>query len=345
MTEARPYQVMETLMITRDDVQARLDALAKPVGSLGRLETLAIDLALASQSLRPVVRPCRLVLFAADHGVVAQGVTPWPSAVTTAMVETILMGKASSTAFAHAHSIDVRVVDAGIIQPPRGPWPDHFVAQPIASGTADLSQGPAMSPDQFDSAWALGVAEAKAAIESGHRLLVAGEMGIGNTTAAACLTHALTGIDADQATGHGAGADAAMRSVKRDIVADAVARLAGKRDKAALAAIAGFEIVAMAGFYAEAAARRTPVLLDGYVTTAAALLAEHRCPGARSGMLAAHLSAEPGHRAALGQLGLTPLLEWQMRLGEGSGALVALPLLDSAAALLKDVALLSDIGA
>ncbi len=332
-------------MITRDDVQARLDALAKPVGSLGRLEALAVELALAGQSLTPLTRPRRLVLFAADHGVVSQGVTPWPSAVTTAMVETILSGKASSTALAQAHGVDVRVVNASMVQPPRGPWPQHFNPQPVAPGTVDLSQGPAMTVEQFDSAWALGEAEAHAAIQSGHRLLIAGEMGIGNTTAAACLTHALAGIDADTATGSGAGADAAMRSIKRDIVAAAVERLCGRTDKAALAAIAGFEIVAMAGFYAGAARQGVPVLLDGYVTTAAALIAERLCAGTRDVMIAGHLSAEPGHRAALDQLGLTPVLEWQMRLGEGSGALVALPLLDSAAALLSDVARLADIGA
>ncbi len=332
-------------MIIRKDVQARLDALAKPMSSLGRLEALAVELAIASQSLRPQTRPRRLVLFAADHGVVAQGVTPWPSAVTTAMVETILKGQASSTALAEAHGVDVRVVDAGMAQPPRRPWPDHFIAQPVAPGTADLSQGPAMTEAQFDKAWAQGAAEAQSAVKAGHRLLIAGEMGIGNTTAAACLTHALTGIDADIATGHGAGADAAMRGVKRGIVATAVARLGGSTDKAALAGIAGFEIAAMAGFYAQAARQGAAVLLDGYVTTAAALLADHLCPGTRAVMIAGHLSAEPGHRAALTKLGLTPVLEWQMRLGEGSGALVALPLLDSAAALLRDVALLADIGA
>lgn len=201
-----------------------------------------------------------------------------------------------------------------------------------------------MSVDQFNSAWALGEAEAQAAIKAGHRLLIAGEMGIGNTTAAACLTHALTGINADTATGSGAGADAAMRAIKRDIVAAAVAALDGRTDKAALAAIAGLEIAAIAGFYAAAARQGIPVLLDGYVTTSAALIAERLCPGTRAAMIAGHLSAEPGHRAALAQLGLTPVLEWQMRLGEGSGALVALPLLDSAAAILRDVARLADLG-
>lgn len=332
-------------MINRDDVQAKLDALAKPVGSLGQLEALAVNLAMACQSLAPVTRPRRLVLFAGDHGVVAQGVSAWPSAVTTAMVETILKGQATSTALAAAHGVDVRVVDTGMVLPPRRPWPAHFNAQPVARGTSDLSLGPAMSTHQFDAAWALGAAEARAAVDAGHRLLIAGEMGIGNTTAAACLTHALAGIDADTATGSGAGADAAMRAAKRDIVAQAVARLEGRTDKAALAAIAGFEIAAMAGFYADAAGQGVPVLLDGYVTTAAALIAERLCPGTRKAMIAGHLSAEPGHRAALAQLGLTPVLEWQMRLGEGSGALVALPLLDSAAALLCDVARLADIGA
>lgn len=332
-------------MINRDDVQAKLDALAKPVGSLGQLEALAVNLAMACQSLMPATRPRRLVLFAGDHGVVAQGVSAWPSAVTTAMVETILKGQATSTALAAAQGVDVRVVDTGMVQPPRRPWPAHFNAQPVAPGTSDLSVGPAMSTDQFDAAWALGAAEARAAVDAGCRLLIAGEMGIGNTTAAACLTHALAGIDADTATGSGAGADAAMRAAKRDIVAQAVARLEGRSDKAALAAIAGFEIAAIAGFYAEAAGQGVPVLLDGYVTTAAALIAERLCPGTRKAMIAGHLSAEPGHRAALAQLGLTPVLEWQMRLGEGSGALVALPLLDSAAALLCDVARLADIGA
>jgi nicotinate-nucleotide--dimethylbenzimidazole phosphoribosyltransferase len=329
--------------ITAEHVQARLDALAKPRGSLGRLEALAVELAIAQQSLNPRTHPRRIVLFAGDHGVVAQGVTPWPSAVTTAMAATILNGRASSTALARAHHADLRLVDAGMAQAPPGPHPSHYVVMPVARGTADLARGPAMSAAQFDTAWALGTAEAQRAAAEGFVLLVAGEMGIGNTTPAACIVHALAGIDADTATGSGAGADAAMRTVKRGVVADAVARLAGRRDKAAIAAIAGFEIAAMAGFYAQGARQGAVLLLDGYVATAAALLAEHLCPGTARAMIAAHLSAEPGHRAALAQLRLAPILEWQMRLGEGTGALIALPLLDSAAALLCDVALLADL--
>ena len=331
------------MTITAHSVQARLDSLAKPPGSLGRLEALAVELAVAQGTMTPLTQPRRLVLFAADHGVVAQGVTPWPQAVTTAMVATILTSRASSTALAAAHGVDVRIIDAGMAQPPAGPFPPHYRSAPVAPGTADLATRPAMDTAQFDAAWALGADEAKAAVAAGFRLLIAGEMGIGNTTASACLTHALTGADADTATGSGAGADAAMRLHKRAIVEQAVTRLDGACDKAALAAIAGFEIVAMAGFYAAGAAAGAILLLDGYVTTAAALIAETLAPGTARAMIAGHRSAEPGHSTALAHLGLTPILDWQMRLGEGTGALTALPLLDSAAALLRDVATLEEV--
>jgi len=331
------------MTITPQQVQVHLDGLAKPPGSLGRLEALAAELAVAQGTCTPLTHPRRMVLFAGDHGVVAQGVTPWPQAVTTAMVATILSGRASSTALAAAHGVDVRVVDAGMAKAPSGPFPAHFRSAPVAPGTADLAAGPAMDIAQFDAAWSLGASEAEAAVAAGFRLLIAGEMGIGNTTASACITHALTGVGADIATGSGAGADGAMRLHKRAIVEQAVARLGGARDKAALAAIAGFEIVAIAGFYAAGAAAGAVLLLDGYVTTAAALIADALAPGTARAMIAGHRSAEPGHGAALAQLGLTPILEWQMRLGEGTGALTALPLLDSASALLRDVATLDEV--
>lgn len=331
------------MTITPDRIQARLDGLAKPPGSLARLEALAVELAVAQQSFAPITRPRRIVLFAGDHGVVDQGVTPWPSAVTTAMVATILKGRASSTALAAAQGVDLRLVDAGIANPPTGPFPAHYRAAAVARGTANLARHPAMTEAEFDTAWALGADEARRGVGEGYRLLIAGEMGIGNTTPSACITHTLVDIDADTATGSGAGADAAMLAHKRVIVADAVAGLDGRRDKAALAAIAGFEIVAMAGYYAEGARLGAVLLLDGYVTTAAALIAEELIPGTRRAMIAAHRSAEPGHSAALAHLGLEPILDWGMRLGEGTGALTALPLLDSAAALLSDVATLDEV--
>ncbi|GGE03369.1 nicotinate-nucleotide--dimethylbenzimidazole phosphoribosyltransferase [Polymorphobacter glacialis] len=331
-------------MIDEGAAWARIDALARPHRSLGMLETLAVRLAVIQQRLDPVTRPRCVVLFAADHGVTAQGVSAWPSAVTGAMVATIAAGRASSNALARAHDCALRLVDVGVAAALVGPSPDFYRAAAVGPGTADLSQGPAMTVADFDRAWAVGSDEARLAIAAGNAVLIAGEMGIGNTTSAACLTALLAGISADEAVGRGAGADDAMMSVKVAVVAAAVARVAGGDARGAIAALAGFEIAAMAGFYAAGAAAGATVLLDGYVATAAALMAERLAPGSVRNFIAGHRSAEPGHGAALAKLGLEPLLEWGMRLGEGSGALVALPLLDSAAAIIGDVALLSELG-
>lgn len=326
---------------------AHLDALAKPPGSLGRLEALAARLAVVQQRLDPETKPRAITLFAADHGVVAQGVSAWPSAVTGLMMGTIISGRASSAALATAQGCTLRLVDVGALAPPPEPWPDHFRLAAVAPGTADLSQGPAMTLDQFDRAWAIGAEEAERALAAGNHILLTGEMGIGNTTPAACLTALLTGIAVDVAVGRGAGADDTVLAIKRQIVADAVARanaVLPHDPRAAIAAVAGFEIVAMAGFFAAGAAAGATLLLDGYVATAGALIAERLVPGTAKQIIAAHRSAEPGHGAALVHLGLEPLLDWEMRLGEGTGALVALPLLDSAAALLRNVARLADLG-
>ena len=333
-------------MLTLETIHAHLDALAKPTGSLGRLEKIAARLAFTQQSLSPETRPRRITLFAGDHGVVENGVSAWPSAVTTAMMATIARERASSSALAQAADCDLRLIDMGSISPLRHPHPDFITERRIAAGTADLARGPAMTVAQFEAAWEAGAAEAMASVAQSYRVLLAGEMGIGNTTAAACLTMLLTGTDAATATGRGAGADDAMRAHKQTIVDNAVTREQGKLGtdpKSAIAALCGFEIAAMAGFYAAAAQSGATILLDGYVTTAAALIAERLAPGTANQMIAAHLSAEPGHRAALNALGLEPMLEWEMRLGEGTGALTALPLLDAAAALLGGVATLAEV--
>jgi nicotinate-nucleotide--dimethylbenzimidazole phosphoribosyltransferase len=378
-------------------IWSHLDALAKPRRSLGRLEALAVRLALTQRSLNPVVWPRRLVIFAGDHGVVARGVSAWPSDVTALMVGTMLMGRASSSALAAAHDCSIRLVDVGVASAkPQSP-PAFYRDARVAPGTRDLSVEAAMTPSQFDAAWQVGADEAERAFGEGHRVLIAGEMGIGNTTPAACLTMLLANVPTETAVGRGAGLDDAALTKKRDLVASAVARVragagsaAGERAKSSLAvgrdaadarapaapaaprgeapwragdsgdrasritpeaslrpaieAVAGFEIVAMAGYFAMGARLGATVLLDGYVATSAALIAEHLQPGVAKAMIAAHCSAEPGHSAALSNLGLEPLLDWGMRLGEGTGALVALPLLDSAAALLRDVAALSDLG-
>ncbi len=334
------------MILKHENAIAHLDALAKPQGSLGRLEGIAARLAVTQQSLSPLTRPRCITLFAADHGVVESGVSAWPSSVTTAMMATIAGGRASSNALAKAAGCKLQLIDVGSITPLNRPLPPFAFEQRIAGGTANLEHGPAMSVAQFDAAWDVGATAARAAIAKGYRVLLAGEMGIGNTTSAACLTMLLAGIEAATATGKGAGADDAMRAHKQAIVANALARaspLLATNPKAAIAALCGFEIAAMAGYYAAAAQGGVTVLLDGYVTTAAALIAENLAPGTAVQMIAAHLSAEPGHRASLAALDLEPILEWDMRLGEGTGALIALPLLDSAAALLTDVATLAEI--
>ncbi|KQM87229.1 nicotinate-nucleotide--dimethylbenzimidazole phosphoribosyltransferase [Sphingomonas sp. Leaf23] len=328
-----------------DDIRAHLDALAKPRGAMGRLEALAEELALTQGRIDARTSPRQAVLFAGDHGCVEEGVSAWPSAVTQMMVTTILSGRATSNALAAAANCPLRVVDVGMIAPKLAPHP-HFRDARVAQGTQPLGQRAAMDVAQFDAAWGVGVEEADAAIDAGAVLLIAGEMGIGNTTPAACLTALLADIEPDAAVGRGAGSDDAVLVVKRRVVTAAVARAAAMPDRrAAIASVAGFEIAAMAGFYAAGAARGVTVLLDGYVATAAALIAESLAPGSVRSMIAAHRSAEPGHGAALAALGLTPVLDWEMRLGEGSGALTALPLLDAAAALLNDVVRLDQIGA
>lgn len=335
---------------SREEARAHLDALAKPPGSLGRLEDLAVDLAVAAGTLRPQVRPRRAVLFAADHGVVASGVSAWPSAVTAAMVATIVGGRATSSALARAAGCELRLVDVGTLSPLGLASSPAYEERPVAAGSADLAHGPALTVEQHRAAWEAGAQEASTALAQGHRLLLAGEMGIGNTTSAACLTALLAGQGEDldelvgTVVGRGAGADDTMLERKRCVVRDAVRRARAREDRElAVAEVGGLEISAMAGFMAAGAAGGAVLLLDGYVATAAALVARHLAPAAPRRLVAAHRSAEPGHERALASLGLAPVLDWGMRLGEATGALSALGLIDAAAALLGEVATLAEV--
>lgn len=334
-------------MIDEADVWAHLDALAKPKRSLGLLEKIAVRLAQTQQRLDPLTRPRQIVLFAGDHGCVADGVSAWPSAVTGVMVAAIVEGRATSNALAAASDCALRLLDVGVAGPGPIDPPPFFRDARIAAGTDSLAHGPAMEASQFRAAWVIGEEEADRAIDQGARVLLAGEMGIGNTTPAAALTALLANVPPEEAVGRGAGANDAIVAGKKRIVSDALDRarpLLAHDPTRAIAAVAGYEIAAMAGFYARGGQRGATLLLDGYVATAAALAAERLAPGTVRAMIAGHRSAEPGHGAALAHLGLDPILDWGMRLGEGSGALTALPLLDAAAALLRDVTRLDAIG-
>jgi nicotinate-nucleotide--dimethylbenzimidazole phosphoribosyltransferase len=329
-------------MLTPAAIRRHLDRLTKPPGSLGRLEDLAVRLCDIQQTLAPKTQPRRLVLFAADHGVVAEGVTAWPAAVTHQMVVNIVAGGAASSVLARTTGTDLRLIDVGTHGPDLGPT-QGYACRKVLAGSRNLAAGPALTTAEFDRAAEVGREQALAAAADGMSVVAAGEMGIGNSTPASCLTALLAEVPVETAVGRGAGADDATLIRKRAVVSAAVAlhrpALEEEDVLAAIAAVGGLEIAAMSGFFMTAADRGLTVVLDGFIATAAALVAERLRPGTARALIAAHRSAEPGHGAALGRLGLEPFLDtWGLRLGEGTGALLLLPLLDAAAAILRDMA-------
>jgi len=341
--------------IGREEIWNHLDSLTKPARSLGRLEELAARLCEVQQTMAPQTMPRRIVLFAGDHGVAASGVTAWPSEVTRLMIENIRGGGAASSVLARQTQTELVLIDVGSVgeeisddgRSGGSTAPVRFRSRKIRPGTRDLSCEPALSVAEFEQAFGVGREEAKAASADGVRVLAAGEMGIGNTTPAACLAMLLADLPLAEAVGRGAGANDATLDRKREVVGQAVNRAHQQWSKdplASIAAVGGLEIAAMAGFFAEAHAAGLTILLDGYVAGAAALVAEFRVPGTARSMIAAHLSAEPGHHLVLQKLRLEPFLHWNLRLGEGTGALLLMPLLDAAAAITKEMARLQEVG-
>jgi nicotinate-nucleotide--dimethylbenzimidazole phosphoribosyltransferase len=323
----------------RAAAQDRLDRMTKPRGALGRVEDLAVALAgIAGECPPPLPEPAAVAVFAGDHGVHAQGVTPWPQEVTAQMVANFLAGGAVVNAFARQVGASVTVVDVGV-RTPLDVHPD-LRDRRVAAGTADMTTGPAMTRDEARRAVAAGIAVARELVDEGHRCLVTGDMGIANTTPAAALICAFTGADPAVVTGRGTGIDDATLARKTDVVRRALALHAP--DPAdplgVVAAVGGFEHAALAGFVLGGAAAGVPVLLDGVNAGAAALVAGALVPASVGYCLAGHVSAEPGHARALASLGATPLLDLGMRLGEGTGALLALPVVAGAARALQDVA-------
>ncbi len=321
---------------------ARLDALTKPPGSLGRLESLAIQLAGITGDPWATCRRRAIVVAAADHGVVRQGVSAYPADVTSQMVANFLGGGAAINALAGSVGATVTVVDAGVAGAisnpplPSGVGPHaSLIRAPIRAGTNDMTAGPAMSRDEALASIALGLVVVQELIDDGVDLLGVGEMGIGNTTAASALTAATTGLPPARVTGHGTGIDDATHAHKLEIVARALER--NRPDPAdpigVLAAVGGFEIGVLVGAMVGAVGARVPVILDGFITGAAALIAAGLAPGIEARLVAGHRSVEPGHAVVLERLGLRPLLELDLRLGEGTGAALAMGLVDAAVAV------------
>jgi len=319
--------------------QLRQLRLTKPAGALGRLEEVSVQLAgLAGVCPPPLPEPATVAVFAADHGVHRQGVTPWPQEVTAQMVANFLAGGAAANVLATQVGATVQVVDVGVAaELPAAPG---LLARKVAPGTADMTGDPAMSRDQAVAAVGVGIAVAAELIAAGTRILLTGDMGIANTTASAALIAACTGADPATVTGRGTGIDDAMLAHKVDVVRRALAL--HRPDPAdpigVLAAVGGFEHAALAGYILGGAASRVPVLLDGVIAGSAALIAQRLCPDALAACIAGHRSAEPGHTVALEHLGLRPLIDLDLRLGEGTGALLALPIVQGAARTLRDMA-------
>ncbi len=327
----------------RAQAEARQLELTKPAGALGRLETLGNWVA-ACQGVCPPrqFERARVVVFAGDHGVARHGVSAYPSEVTAQMVANFLAGGAAVNALARLADASVRVVDIAVDGDTDPAVSGHKVRR--SSGSIDRED--ALTEDEVAAALRAGKAIADEEIDGGADLLIAGDMGIGNTTPATVLIATLTDTEPVLAVGRGTGVDDAGWMRKAAAVRDAMWRARPHRhDAVALLRVAGgADLAAAAGYLAQAAARRTPVLLDGVVVTAAAVLADMLAPGAKAWWLAGHRSTEPAHTAALTRLDLEPLVDLDMRLGEGSGALTALPVLRAAVAALTDMATFGEAG-
>jgi len=325
--------------------QQRQAQLTKPVGSLGVLEDVSVQLSgLAGCCPPPLPEPAAVAIFAGDHGVHAQGVTPWPQEVTGQMVGNFLAGGAVVNAFAAQAGAEVVVVDVGVASD-LGQVPG-LLPRKIARGTADFTAGKAMSQDEAMTAIGVGIELARDLVAAGNRCLLTGDMGIANTTASAALICAFTGRDAAEVTGRGTGVDDQTLTRKVAVVRAGLAlhRPDLADPVAVLAAFGGFEHAALAGFIIAGAALRVPVILDGVIAGSAALAACAIAPGAACCLIAGHRSAEPGHTVSMEHLGLRPLVDLDLRLGEGTGALLALPIVQSAVRALRDVATFDSAG-
>jgi nicotinate-nucleotide--dimethylbenzimidazole phosphoribosyltransferase len=319
-------------------------SLTKPPGSLGRLEELANRVVAIQRSLTPRVERARIIVFAADHGVTAEGVAPYPSAVTGQMVANFLAGGAGVNALARVADAEVHVVDIGVGSDLGDVAGVH--RRRVAPGTRNMAREPVMTRDQADAAVAMGLEMGRNAMADGVDMIGLGEMGIGNSTAASAVTAALTGLPVASVTGRGTGADDVMVAHKISVIELALQR--HRPDPAdafdVLVKVGGFELAGLAGLVLAGAAGRRVVVTDGFIATAAAALAVRMCPAAGDYLFAAHRSPEPGHTALLTMIGQEPLLDLRMRLGEGTGAALAFMLIRAAVAAFTEMATFASAG-
>jgi nicotinate-nucleotide--dimethylbenzimidazole phosphoribosyltransferase len=328
-------------------MQARLDRKTKPQGSLGRIEELGVSLAAMGADLEAGLKRRAVLVAAADHGIARQGVSAFPSEVTPQMVLNFLAGGAAISVLARQGGAKVLVLDAGV-NDASAPFPVHpgLLRRPVASGTADFSKGPAMTRAQAEAAVQAGRDAVAQLAADGLDLLAIGEMGIGNTSAASAICAAMLQLPVEQVTGRGTGLDVEGWQRKVSVLEKALAMHEPTAGDAwdVLCKVGGFEIGALAGALLEASERRIPVILDGFITGSAALLADAWAPEAKAYWLASHQSVEIGHRHLLERLGLRAYLNLDLRLGEGSGAALIFPLVDAVCAIVRDMATFDSAG-
>lgn len=321
----------------------RLNSLTKPQGSLGRLEKLAMQAAAITGEVQPELGGKAVVVMAADHGVCDEGVSAYPQVVTAQMVHNFLAGGAAVNVLARQANAEVLCVDIGVATELTHP---QLLSRKVRLGTANLAVGPAMSRAEAEAAIAVGYELAQELAGRGMRVLATGEMGIGNTTASAALLMALTDLSAEEAVGRGTGIDEAQLAHKRQVIERGLAVNApdAADPLGVLAAVGGLEIAGLVGLILGGAANRCMVVIDGFISSAAALVAIRLCPSAQGYITASHLSRERGHARLLAELGLEPMLDLEMRLGEGTGAVLAFHLIDAAQLILQEMATFDSAG-
>jgi nicotinate-nucleotide--dimethylbenzimidazole phosphoribosyltransferase len=324
--------------------QSRQRNLTKPPGSLGRLEDVSIQLAGIFKTERPSINGKAVIIAAGDHGVVAQGVTAYPQEVTAQMVLNFLSGGAAVSVMSKQLGVSQYIVDAGVAS--YIPAHSDLRVVKIGRGTDDITQGPAMTREQAEEAILAGVSLAVEAANSGADLIATGDMGIGNTTSSSAIAAAITGKSASEMTGKGTGRSPDELLLKAAVIQKSLEVNRPNAEDAfdVLAKVGGFEIGVLAGVALGAAGMRRAVVLDGFISGAAGLIAYGICPTVRDYMFASHRSAEKGHRAVLSYLKLRPLLDLGLRLGEGTGAVLAMTLVETAAACLSNMATFGEAG-
>jgi len=327
----------------RDELQHKIDTRTKPPGSLGRIETLARQLGMVQRTTSPTVERPAMIVFAGDHGIANEGVSPYPQAVTVQMVANFLAGGAAINAFSGVAGLTLEIVDAGVATPmPPSP---SLVEVAIARGTRNFAHERAMTRDEAIAALEAGAARVRHHAALSTNVIGFGEMGIANTSSAACLMSRLCGVPIDECVGRGTGLDDAGLAKKRNVLASALALHEDAREPLdVLATFGGFEIAMMTGAYLEAARSRMAILVDGFIATSALLVADALAPNVRDYCVFAHASNEAGHRRMLDHFGARELLALDLRLGEGTGAALAVPLLRAACAFLNEMASFESAG-